>query len=221
MIRKPALILVCSIAVYVDGRHFGWNLSSSRSAVHFNPFAWHLLFFLGTWVALGGAQAVQSIVRTREVFWVAIAYLVFALLVTMTTNSPHLGNLVPSWMLAPFDPNDNLAPYRIVHLIAHAIVVTRFLPQNSPILKWRSLMPLIKCGQNSLPVFCTGIVLSLCARAAIEASLNSLWVQIFVGTLGVLLVTAVAYYGTWPKQRYPILPSPGSNWQNAVPSKSV
>jgi len=108
-----------------------------------------------------------------------------------------------------------------VHLIALAIVVTRFLPQNSPILNWRSLVPLIICGQNSLPVFCTGIVLSFCAHAAIEASLNSLWVQIFVGTLGVLLMTAVAYYWTWPKRRYPILPLPGSNWQNAVPSKPV
>jgi hypothetical protein len=83
-----------------------------------------------------------------------------------------------------------------VHLIALAIVVTRFLPQNSPILNWRSLVPLIKCGQNSLTAFCTGIVLSFCAHAAIEASLNSLWVQIFVGTLGVLLMTPVAYYWT-------------------------
>jgi hypothetical protein len=160
MIRKPTLILGCLIAVYLAGRHFGWNLSSSRSAVwYFNPFAWQLLFFLGAWVALGGAAAVQSIVRTRTVFWFAIAYLVFALVVTISINSPHFGNLFPSWMLAPFDPNDktNLAPHRIVHLIALAIVVTRFLPQNSPILNWRSLVPLIKCGQNSLPVFCTGM----------------------------------------------------------------
>jgi hypothetical protein len=68
MIRKPMLILGCSIAVYLAGRHFGWNLSSSRSAVwYFNPSAWQLLFFLGAWVALGGAAAVQSIVRTRTV----------------------------------------------------------------------------------------------------------------------------------------------------------
>ena len=155
-------------------------------------------------------------------FWLAIAYLVFAVAETMAINSPRLGDLLPLWILAPFDPNDktNLAPYRVVHLIALAIVVTRFLPQDSPILKWRSLAPLIKCGQNSLPVFCTGIVLSFCAHAAIEASLNSLWVQIFVGILGVLLMTAVAHYGTWPMRRYPILPSP-SNWQNAVPSKPV
>ena len=112
-------------------------------------------------------------------------------------------------MLEPFDPNDktNLAPYRIVHLIALAIVVTRFLPADSPVLRWRSLTPLIRCGQNSLQVFCIGIVLSFCAHAAIEQSLNSVWVQILVGATGVLLMTMGAYYWTWSKQRGRMLPS--------------
>jgi len=215
MVRKPTLILICSIAVYLAGRHFGLNLSASRSAVwYFNPFAWQLLFFLGAWVALGGAQPVQSIVRSRTVFRLAVAYLVFALVVTTAINAsqlqlPHLGNLLPSWMLAPFDPNDktNLAPYRIAHLIALAIVATRLLPADSRILKWRSLAPPIKCGQNSLPVFCTGIVLSFCAHAAIEKSLNSLWVQIVAGVVGVVLMTAVAYYLVWLRQRQHIFAS--------------
>jgi hypothetical protein len=210
MVRKPTLILVGSIAVYLAGRHFGLNLSASRSAVwYFNPFAWQLLFFLGAWTALGGAQPVQSIVRTRTVFWLAVAYLVFALVVTMAINAPHFGNFFPSWMLAPFDPNDktNLAPYRIAHLIALAVVATRLLPAESPILKWRSLAPVIKCGQNSLPVFCTGIVLSFCAHAVIEKSLNSLWVQIVAGVTGVVLMTAVAYYRVWFKQRQRIFAS--------------
>jgi hypothetical protein len=52
-----------------------------------------------------------------------------------------------------------------VHLIALAIVVTRLLPQNSPILNWRSLVPLIKCG----PELAAGVLhrhrsLALCAR---------------------------------------------------------
>ena len=211
MVRKPTLILVCSIAVYLAGRHFGWNLSASRSAVwYFNPFAWQLLFFLGAWTALGGAQPVQSIARTRTVVWLAVAYLVFALVETTAIKAPHWGNLLPTWMLAPFDPNDktNLAPYRILHLIALAIVATRFLPADSPVLKWRSLAPLIKCGQNSLPVFCTGIVLSFCAHAAIEKSLNSLWVQIVAGVTGVVLMTAVAYYRDWLRQRQRIFASP-------------
>jgi len=210
MVRRPTLTLVCSMVVYAAGRHFGWNLAASPSGFwYFNPFAWQLLFFLGAWIALGGAEAIQSIIRTRTAFWLAVAYLVFACGVTMAIHAPDLGNVLPRWILEPFDPNDktNLAPYRVVHLMALAVVVTRFLPANSPILQSRLLAPLIKCGQNSLQVFCIGIVLSFCAHAAIEISLNSFWVQILVGTIGIALMTASAYYWTWSKQRARLLPS--------------
>jgi hypothetical protein len=86
-------------------------------------------------------------------------------------------------------------------------VVTRFLAADSPILQWRSLAPLIKCGQHSLEVFCIGIVLSFCAHAAIETSQNSLSVQILVGAAGVLLMTASAYYWTWFNRQDHALPS--------------
>jgi len=211
MVRKPLLTLAGSMVVYLAGRHFGWNLPTSPSGSwYFNPFAWQFLFFLGAWIAVGGAKAVQSIIRTRTVFWLAIAYLIFAFVVTMAIQAPDLGNLLPHWMLQPFDPNDktNLAPYRIVHLVALAVVVTRFMPADSPVLRWRSLAPLIKCGQKSLQIFCIGIILSFCAHAAIELSLNSVWVQVLAGAAGVLLMTTVAYCWTWSKQRDRMLPSP-------------
>ncbi len=204
MVRKPTLTLAGSLVLYFAARHFGWNLPASPSGLwYFNPFTWQLLFFLGAWIALGGAKAIQLIIRTRATFWLAIAYIIFAFVVTIAIRAPDLGGLIPHWMLEPFDPNDktNLAPYRVVHLIALAVVVTRFLPVDSPILQWRSLAPLIRCGQHSLPVFCLGIVLSFCAHAAIELSLNSLWVQIFVGAIGILLMTASAYYLTWSRQQ--------------------
>ena len=211
MVRKPTLILVGSMLVYFAARQFGWNLPSSRVALwYFNPFTWQLLFFLGAWIAVGGAEALQSIVRTRTVFWLAIAYLAFACVVTMGISDPYLGSLLPHWMLAPFDPNDktNLAPYRVVHLIALAVVVTRFLRVDSPMLQWRSLAPLIVCGRNSLQVFCIGIVLSFCAHAAIELSLNALAVQVSVGAAGILLMTAVAYCRTWSKAQDRVYASP-------------
>jgi hypothetical protein len=204
MVRRPTLTLVGSMSVYFAARHFGWNLAASPSGLwYFNPFAWQLLFFLGAWIAVGGAQAVQSMIRTRTVFGLAISYIIFALVVTTAIRAPDLGNLLPHWLLQPFDPNDktNLAPYRVLHLMAVAIVVTRLLPADSSILQRRFLTPLIKCGQNSLQVFCIGIVLSFCAHAAIEVSLNSLWVQLFVGAAGVLLMTAGAYCWTWSKRR--------------------
>jgi hypothetical protein len=93
-----------------------------------------------------------------------------------------------------------------VYLIAIPIVVTRFLAADSPILQWRLYAPLIKCGQHLLEVFCFGVVLSFCAHAAIETSLDSLWVQIFVGTLGILFLTASAHYLTWYKRHDGVLP---------------
>jgi hypothetical protein len=204
MVRKPTLVLIGSLVVYFAGRHFGWNLPASPSGLwYFNPFTWQLLFFLGAWIALGGAQAVQPVLRTRAVFYLAVAFIVFAFVVTMAGHSAGLGNLVPHWILQPFEPNDktNLAPYRVVHLIAVAVVVSRFLAADSPILHWRLCAPAIKCGQHSLDVFCIGIVLSFCAHAAIETSLDSLWVQIFVGTLGILFLTASAHYLTWHKRQ--------------------
>jgi hypothetical protein len=215
LIRRPNLAMAGSVVVYLSARHFGWNLPASPSGVwYFNPFAWQLLFFLGAWIALGGTRAVQPILRTRTAFWLAIGYLVFALIVTLAIGAPDLGRLLPHWVLAPFDPNDktNFAPYRVMHLMALAVVVTRFLPVNSPILQWRALAPLIKCGRNSLPVFCTGIVLSFCAHAMIELSLNSLSVQIIVGTAGILLLTAGASILTWSRQQDRVALLPGHCW---------
>lgn len=204
IVRKPNLTLSASLGLYFVSRHFGWNLPASPSGVwYFNPFAWQLLFFVGAWIALGGSRAIQSIVRTRAAFWLATAYIIFALVMMTAIRVPELGGLFPHWILQQFDPNDktNLAPYRIIHFLALAIVVTRFVTADSSILRWRTLSPMIRCGQHSLQVFCTGVVLSFCAHAAIEFSLNALWVQIIAGLTGILLMTAVAYCWRWSKRR--------------------
>ncbi|MDB5568420.1 MAG: OpgC protein [Tardiphaga sp.] len=219
MVRKPNWTLAGSLVLYFVSRHFGWNLPASPSGFwYFNPFAWQLLFFLGAWTSLGGARVLQPIVRTRTAFWLAIAYLVFAFIVTTAIRVPNLGGLLPHWILQPFDPDDktNLAPYRIVHFIALAMVVTRFLRLGSPILQWRALAPLIRCGQHSLQVFCTGIVLSFCAHAVIELSLNSLWVQIVVGAIGISLMTAVAYYFDVVETAGSRAPFVCSNWRTRM-----
>jgi hypothetical protein len=218
MVRKPNWALAGSLVLYLAARHFGWNLPAAPSGVwYFNPFTWQLLFFLGAWIALDGNRAIQPIVRTRTAFWLAVAYIIFAFVVTMAIRVPDLGGLVPHWILQPFDPNDktNLAPYRVVHFMALAVVVTRFLHRDSPILQWRALAPLIGCGQHSLQVFCTGIVLSFCAHAAIELSLNSFSVQIAAGAVGFAFLTAVAYCRIWSKRRGGMLPS--DIWRLARP----
>jgi hypothetical protein len=46
-----------------------------------------LLFVLGAWIAVGGAQSIQSIVRSRTVFCLAVEDIVSALVVTLAAKA--------------------------------------------------------------------------------------------------------------------------------------
>jgi len=204
MLRQPNLTMLASIVLWLAARQFGWNLPAyPAGAWYFNPYCWQVLFVFGSWCALGGARKSMSFINAPMTLYFCLAYLVLALVMTMAGKFPDFGALFPHWLYDTFNPNDktNLAPYRVAHLMALAVVVTRLLPMDSVILQWRSLAPLINCGRNSLQVFCLGIVLSFCAHAMIELSLNSLWVQIIVGTAGISLLTASASILTRSRQQ--------------------
>jgi hypothetical protein len=205
MLRKPDLVMLLSLALYLAARLFGWNLPAYPAAVwYFNPFAWQLLFVFGCWCALGGvAGARAEILRLPALIYLGTAYLLFALVITMAGRFPDFGNEFPKWLLDAFNPNDktNLAPYRFLHFVVLAFLVTRALPKDWPGLKSKILAPAIKCGQQSLPVFCVGVLLSFVGHFALMLSSGSLTVQVLVASVGITIMIAVAYYVSWSKKQ--------------------
>ncbi|MET4388757.1 hypothetical protein ABIB73_004521 [Bradyrhizobium sp. F1.4.3] len=190
--KSPSLTLVLSLFIYVASRHFGWNLPGADGGVwFFNPLTWQLLFFIGAWTGFGATRPIEPILRSDFVFWLAVGVLILTFVVALQSDVGAL----PQWMPNPFDPahKTNLAPSRIIHFIALAVVANNLLRPDSPILRWRAFAPMIACGKRSLPVFCCGVVLSFCAHALIELSANALWTQIAVGLVGLSLMTAIAY----------------------------
>ena len=190
--RAPTLTIILSLCIYFTSRHFGWNLPGMQAGVwFFNPFAWQLLFFLGAWAGFGATRPIEPILRSSVVFWIAIGVLVLTFIIALQAQFGAL----PTWIPNPFDPahKTNLAPSRIIHFVALALVVNNLLRPDSSALRWRVLAPMIACGRRSLPVFCCGVVLSFCAHAVIELSANALWAQIGGGLLGLSIMTAVAY----------------------------
>jgi hypothetical protein len=113
------------------------------------------------------------------------------------------GDLFPRWLYEAFNPNDktNLAPYRVAHFVIIAFFVTRFFPRDWPGLEWKMFAPVIKCGQQSLEVFCVGVFLSFIAHFLLTLSSGSILVQILVSIAGIALMTAVAYYRAWSKKQ--------------------
>jgi hypothetical protein len=204
MLRRPGTTMLASIALWLAARQFGWNLPAYPAGTwYFNPYCWQVLFVFGSWCALGGAVRSRIIVDTPATLYFCIAYLVFALVMTMAGKFPDFGALFPHWLLDTFNPNDktNLAPYRFLHFVVIVIMVIRFIPKNWPALEWRVFDPLIVCGQQSLAVFCVGVFLSFVGHFELMMSSGSLFAQIFVSVTGIAIMTVVAYYISWSKRQ--------------------
>ncbi|MBR0839642.1 OpgC domain-containing protein [Bradyrhizobium liaoningense] len=202
MLRWRNAVMIGSLALYLAARHYGWNLPSYPAGVwYFNPFTWQLLFVFGAWLALGGAAASRWLLSSRALLVLSGGFLLFALAMTLAERIPGLREYVPDGLAAVFIPNDktNLAPYRVVHLASLALIVVSLIPIDWPGLKSRFLQPLIRCGQQSLSVFCVGLFLSFVAHFVIESGSEGFWAQMLVGAAGLWIMTIVAYYRTWSK----------------------
>ena len=214
MQRHGNLVIAGSVTLYLIARQFGWNLPSYPSGVwYFNPFTWQLLFVLGAWLALGGANTLHFLVRSRTVFWLGLIYLAFAAVMTLAGHFPGLQGLFPRVVFETFNPNDktNLAPYRFLHLAILVILGARLIPIDAPGLQAAIWRPLVKCGQQSLEVFCVGIYLAFVASLILEKSAGGAFAELLVATGGLAIMTAVAYYRSWSKRvEKPVHPDPGS-----------
>lgn len=203
MLRWRNWVLLGSILLYAAARNFEWNLPSYPAGVwYFNPFTWQLLFVLGAWLALGGAETMKFFVRSRLAAVTGAVFLCFAFVMTLLAQIPQSQGALPIPLFEVFNPNDktNLAWYRVLHLLILAMLAVRFMPVDWPGLANPLARPLIKCGQQSLEVFCVGIFLSFIAHFVLEMTVDTLASQLLVGAAGVCVMTVVAYYRSWSRQ---------------------
>jgi hypothetical protein len=204
LMRKPGLTLIGSFALYLAARQFGWNLPSfPNGSWYYNPFCWQLYFVLGAWLALGGTRQIRPIFTWPVLPILGGACLIFAFVMTSAGRLPQLGDMLPDWLLDTFIPVDkiNLGPYRLLHFVIVAFMVTRFVPKDWSALQWPVFQPLIRCGQQSLAIFCVGVFLSFAGHLVLITSPDSLLMQLFVSVAGIAIMIVVAYAITWSKEQ--------------------
>ena len=204
MFRWPTLTMIASITLYLAARALDWNLASFPDGRwYFNPFCWQLLFVLGTWCALVGAGLARSVSKFPPLRIAALFYLLFALIITIAGKNPALASLIPDWLIGSFLPNDkeNIAPYRVLHLLALAFLFTRVVPNNARWFGWKVLQPVLICGEEWLAAFCAGVFLSFAGHLLLITGPNSLAMQIIVSAAGISIMTCVAYYVSWSKRQ--------------------
>jgi hypothetical protein len=202
MLRRPNLSLATSFLLYVAARHFNWNLNAyPTGSWYFNPLCWQLLFVLGSWCALGGSIRSEPLIQSRTLLMLGSAYLVFALIMTMAGRFSEFGHMMPARLVDAFNPNDktNLAPSRLIHFVVLAVFFARFMPRDWPGLQWPAFRPIIKCGQQSLEVFCFSVLLAFLAYVALVEVSNDIWMQAMISVIGIALMTSLAYFRSWSK----------------------
>jgi len=202
LLWQPAFALAGSALVYVLIWNFDWNLPAYPNGVwFFNPFAWQLLFVFGAWCALGGAQRLAPVLRSRIILAIAIAYLLFAFAITLTWYVEPLGRLVPNWLSELMYPIDktNLDVLRFAHFLALATVTVRFVPRDWPGLNSAILQPAIRCGQHSLEIFCLGVFLAFAGQFIISEYSGGPVIQVAISLIGIMIMIATANLISWYK----------------------
>jgi hypothetical protein len=194
LLRAPNVTLCASLALYVLVHVFGWSVAAWPNNVwFFNPLAWQLLMVLGAWCVVEG-EKFRPWLTSRTALLLAVLYLVFSLIIALSWSIRPIEPLIPQTLtklLLPLDKS-NLSPLRLLHFLALAIVAVRFVPHD-----WRGLStPAMRCarccGENSLPIYCLGVLLALVSQLTLLDISDRLAMQIAVSLGGILLMISIA-----------------------------
>ena len=194
LLRVPNVTLGASLVLYALVHIFGWTIPAwPNGHWGFNPLAWQLLVVLGAWWMIEDRN-VRPWVTSRMALALAVLYLLLSLVIVLSSRIKPLEALIPqalSQLLYPLDKS-NLDPLRLLHFLAIAVLAAWFVPRNWPWLTTPAMRGAIRCGQNSLPIYCVGVLLAFASHMALLDISDGLAMQIALSFGGIGAMVAIA-----------------------------
>ena len=198
--RSVVVALAASFLLYLMVQVFSWRVPAWPSGeLYFNPLAWQVLFVFGAWYADKGAGRLRPVVRSRPVLALAMLYLAFSLAIALSWQIKPLEGFIPEAVSNLIYPiyKSHLAPVRLLHFLALAIVISRLTPPQ-----WHGptkpvMTAIIRCGENSLAIYCLGVLLSFIGHVVLTKFLDTIAMQAAVSIGGILLMSVAATLMTW------------------------
>jgi hypothetical protein len=204
VIRNAAVALIASFLLYVMVQLYSWNLPAwPVGETYFNVLAWQVLFVFGACSAGPGAALFAAIPRSRAAVLLAAIVVVFGLVVTLSWRIEPLERLIPGTIGGLIYPiyKTHLAPVRLVHFWAVMVLVLRFAPSagEGALKPWA--MAMIRCGENSLSIYCFSVLASFLGFVTLNEIAGGLVMQAIVSAAGIALMIAMANFLTWEANR--------------------
>jgi len=195
LIRSAAVALAISFLFYLMVQMFGWNVPVwPTGELYFNPLAWQVLFVFGAWYANEGTRRLKMIVQSRTVLVLVSLYLAFSLTIALSWEIEPLQGLIPDAISKLIYPiyKSSLAPLRLMHFLALAILVSRLIPSDWHGLMKPWMMAMIRCGENSLAIYCIGVLLSFVGFVILSQFSATFVMQVVISIGGIAIMTAAA-----------------------------
>jgi hypothetical protein len=195
LLRSATMTLAASFLLYLMVQAFNWHVPAWPSGeLFFNPLAWQALFVFGAWYAREGAGRLRTLLQSRAVLLLALLYLAFSLVVALSWQFHALEIFVPdqlSKLIYPIDKS-HLAPMRLLHFLALAVVIVRLTSRDWHGLPKSLLTAMIRCGENSLPIYCLSVLLSFIGHVILVECSGGFAIQAAVSIAGILLMSVAA-----------------------------
>jgi hypothetical protein len=207
LLRWPRILFGLSFCLYILVRFTSINLAAwSEDGWFFDPFAWQFLFIIGVLLACAPPR-----MPTRKTLFDVLAALVVLTgmaVILVIEPDPHLLEQVTVSPLRylVIEDKTGLYPFRLLSILALTWLCVRTIRFDQPWLRSRWAAPLVLLGQNSLPVFCGGIVLGFFARIGLEyddRALMQIGINLFGAAGMVGLGALAAWYRTKGKPKGP------------------
>ena len=198
--RSLSATLAGSLLFYLGARLLDWNLPSwPRGYWYFNPFAWQVLFVFGAWCATNSAACAKAIARSNAAILIASLYLAFSLAVVLSWHIDAFEALLPQVLLELIYPIDksSVSPLRLLHFVALAVVAVRLVPHQWHALIKGPILAMIRCGENSLPIYCLGVSLAFIAHVVLTQVYDGFAMQALVSFVGIALMIVAANIIAW------------------------
>ena len=201
--RQLLLVLIPSFLVYaaVQATDLSIPAYPEGHAWYFNPLAWQFLFTAGAALGLGQALAGRWLRAAGAPLLLAIVIAVVGLIIKLSWTIHGVWDPFPGLFLKELWPvnKNNLSAIRLVPFFATVVVVGTLVRPNIKCFRSTMAKPLIWCGQQSLEVFCFGILLSALGHFLLSEYNSAIVTQLAVNVAGILALCLTAKMIDWYK----------------------
>jgi hypothetical protein len=200
---QPLLVLIPSFLLYLAVQVIDASVPAypEGHVWYFNPLAWQFLFTMGAVLGFGGASAGRRRSPAGAPLLMAIIIVAVGFIIKLSWTIHGVWDAVPGLFLKELWPvnKNNLSPIRLVPFLASVLVVGTLVTPNMKFLQSRANKAIILCGQQSLEVFCFGILLSALGHFILSEYNSRVLTQLAINLAGVLALCLTAKMIDWYK----------------------